>query len=156
MRTLQPVPQIKAPPNGVSPVARMISRVVSVGIAPEPTVNLPTPADQPRQFVHRAVPVAGLPVDGGHGTMFDNGLVARVRDVVKDGWVKWHLVGTRIDNIDVTATCAVFDFACHCGPHRRYARPPLELADEPLLLCQSQWQTAIAACKGARRWVRRP
>jgi hypothetical protein len=100
VRTLQPVLQIKAPPNGVPPVANMIIRVVSVGIAPEPTVNLPTFADQPRQFARRAVPVAvierdaapvaGLPVDGGHGTRFDNGLVARVRDVVKDGWVKWH------------------------------------------------------------------
>jgi len=38
----------------------------------------------------RRSPVAGLPVDGGLGTRFDNGLVARVRDVVKDGWVKWH------------------------------------------------------------------
>lgn len=100
VRTLQPVPQIKAPLNGVPPVTNMITRVVPVGIAPEPTVNLSTPAAQPRQFARRAVPVtvierdaapvAGLPVDGGHGTGFDNDLAARVRDVVKGGWVKWH------------------------------------------------------------------
>ena len=62
-----------------------------------PRIDHELHAPQPSQLAHRpvpvavveryAVPVAGLLVDGGHSTGFDNDFVAEVSDVVEDGLV---------------------------------------------------------------------